>query len=152
MKLHLKHCRCVVLHTTAMSGGFVWFCAVPFDVCVACWCLVLDVTDHVVLTVTDKCLLSQLLWCQLVFTPRYVRRCHSLNLVFVFLSSTSQPSAMAEHLGIEFMGMEQSILILSPSIATGMSVILTCSCPFCGLNCESYCPSINQSTSWVIIP
>lgn len=37
---------------------------------------------------------------------------------FVSFFSNCQPSAMAEHLGIEFMGMKQSILILSRNVAT----------------------------------
>lgn len=53
-----------------------------------------------------------------LFAPLFVRRCHPLNLLscFFFLLHCL-PSAMAEQLGIEFMGMEQSILILSHRVA-----------------------------------
>lgn len=50
---------------------------------------------------------------------RTLRGATFLNLVFLFCSpSDCQPSAMAEHLGIEFMGMEPSVLLLHPRVAT----------------------------------
>lgn len=97
-----------------------------FEVCVACLCLVLDSTDRVVLTMTNKCCVMPICTCS-----TSILEGAALNLVFCFLClspplpPTFQLSAMAEHLGIEFMGMEQSILILSASIATKMSFILT---------------------------
>lgn len=93
-----------------------------FEVCVACCKCVLafDVTDRVMLTITDKCLLSQLLYCLFWLLHYMLEGATLLTWSFVSFCSSSncQPSAMAEHLGIEFMGMEQSILTLSPSIAT----------------------------------
>lgn len=85
-------------------------------VCVS-WCLVFDVTDHVILTIT---LLSQFISTHFYLLYFMVEGATVLIWSFVSFcfSSNCQPSAMAEHLGIEFMGMEQSILILSPSIAT----------------------------------
>lgn len=87
--------------------------------CVCCGRLVLDVAVHVGLTITDIFIVSvtvrSTFACSILY--KKVPLSHP-NLVSFCFPSAYQPSAMAEHLGIEFMGMEQSILTLSPSLAT----------------------------------
>lgn len=86
---------------------------------------------------TDKCLFSQMPKCQnanscllhYMLEGATILIWSSVSPFLLFSSSNSQPSAMAEHLGIEFMGMKQSILTLSPSLATTTPFILHAPAP-----------------------